>query len=245
MTGTNFASLVRMYANADATILSDADILLLANPVKDEYANRIVSEADEDYFEMPATTDLIADQREYSLPTDLLKSLTRVEAKFNDSDWIPLLEEIDLPEVTIPLVEAKIVEGYGNQEGQARFDMTRNGIYILSGAIIDVTAGLKMWFNAYPTDLVAGDFVLTSDLSVPTSTTSFAIPRPLHEVWARETAYRWKVNRDDKYRPTELEAKLHLPIGRSDVDVIIGSLRNINKMREIYSTMPFNDGSTY
>jgi len=245
MTGANFTSLVRMYANADSTIMSDTNLLLLANAVKDGLANRVVSEADEDYFEMPATTDLVADQREYSLPTDLLKSLTRVEAKFNDSDWIPLLEEVDLLDVTIPIVEADIIEEYGNNEGEAYFDMTRNGIYILSGEIDDVTAGLKMWYNAYPTDLVAGDLVLTSDLSVPTTTTGFAIPRQLHEVWARETAYRWKVNRDAKYQPTDLEERLHLPIGKSDTDNAIRSLRDMNKMRDIFAATPFNDGSNY
>jgi len=245
MTGANFTSLVRLYANADSTIMSDTNLLLFANVVKDDLSSRIVTEADEDYFEIPATTDLVEDQREYSEPTDILKSLTRVEAKFNGTDWIPLLEEIDLPDVTIPIVEARIIENYGNNKGEAKFDMTRNGIYILSGSIENVTAGLKFWYNAYPTNLVAGDLVLTSDLSVPTTTTGFAVPRQLHEVWARETAYRWKVNRDAKYRPTDLEERLHLPIGKSDTDQAIRSLRNVNKMRNIFAETPFNDGSNY
>ena len=245
MTGANFTSTVRLNANADSTILSDTNLLLVANTVKDYLANKVVTDADEDYFEIPATTALVADQREYSLPADTLDRITRVEAKFDGTNWIPLLSELDLPDVTIPIVEARIIEIYGNDENQAYFDMTRNGIYILSGEIDDVTAGLKIWYNTFPSDLTAGDLAAVTELSIPGSTTTFALPRQLHEVWARETAYRWKVNRDDKYRPTDFENRLHLPIDNNDIDKAVDSLRNINKMRNIQGKVPFNDGSNY
>jgi hypothetical protein len=248
MVGTKFASLTRKYAKADSNILPDADLLLFANAVKDDLANEISNAVDENYFEVPATTNLVEDQREYPFPSDTLDVIHRVEAILDEENWI-VLSELFNQDIDFALTETNIVNKFGNGEGQAFYKLTRSAIYLFTGSVPAYSDGLKLWFNAYPQDLSAGMLADSdADLSEAPSTTTHGVPRATHEVWARETAFRWKEGRISKYRPTYSEQKLHGFGNPENGDWMkaVKSLRQIQKGRVIVAEqpdpLPENDG---
>ena len=52
MKGTTFASYIREKTKTNSNTLTDAKLLIFANTVKDDIAEAIVTEVDEDYFIM-------------------------------------------------------------------------------------------------------------------------------------------------------------------------------------------------
>lgn len=204
MTGSKFASLVRELTRTNSTTLTDATLLLFANPVKDELARRIVTEAQEDYFGVPQTADLVEDQREYPFPPNMLARVRYVEANLG-GEWIAL-HPFDLGRYNRTTNEAAITEQFGNIEGSAFYDIFRNSLWIYSGSIEAVNEGLKLWAIEFPADINTSTLANDSiDLSVdPTSTTS-GMPREVHEIWAEQTAIRWKETRDKPIPLTQRE----------------------------------------
>ncbi len=242
MTGVNFASLVRNYTRTNSTTLPDSEIVLLGNVVKDELAPFVI-EADEDLFIVPATRNLVASGadftlREYSLPDDQL-GIKRVEAKLDGTNWIKLTE-FDLTQYKYPTTEAETISRFNNSAvlpenpNGARYDIIRKSLWIYSGTISAVTGGLKLWYPAYPSDIAAANLADSStDLSVDPDTTHSALPRQLHELWARRISIIWKSNREKPIPLTERELKYEFDLKRK-----IGSLKNPNKDRENIARLP-------
>src|SRR5690242_8604114 len=86
MTAKKFANKIRTYTKQTSTSLVDADILLLANPIKDQLSELIASrDIKGNYFIIPALLDLTAGQREYALPDDILDHLYSVEVAFSNT----------------------------------------------------------------------------------------------------------------------------------------------------------------
>ena len=91
MTPVEFAYHVRFMTRTNSTTFTDAEILALMKIRQDEIAKAIL-EADEDILLIPQYTSLVADQREYPLPQDMLSSIKRVEAKLDGTNFIKLNE---------------------------------------------------------------------------------------------------------------------------------------------------------
>lgn len=232
MTGQNYALLVREYTPTNSTTLPDTTIVLLSNVVKDDFAKEI-AKADEDIGGVPATRNLIASttSREYSLPEDFL-IIKRVEAKFDGTNSIKL-EEFDLTQNKRENDEAVITAYYTNERGHSFYDIFRNALWIYSGTITAVTAGLKLWYVQYPADISTGSLALATDLSLDPTTTSWQIGRQFHELWARKVSIMWKSNREKPLPLTESERNFD-----TDFKSAISSITNLNKDREIVGGLP-------
>lgn len=237
MTPAQLASYVRLKTRTNSTTLTNADLITLANFVKDKLVWRAL-EADEDLFLVPTYLNLVANQREYPLHSDILSRIKRVEAKLDGSGYIKLYE-FDLPQHTYPIsTEADIVAHFDNTEGNAFFDMMRNSIWIYSGTISSVTDGLKIWLNTVVPDIVSMES--TVDMSVDPTNTTHGIPRALHNPLATGMIIEWKESRDKPIALTGSEL-----VFDDDVRKAVSSLKRGNYDRDVIGTVPVNTGSEY
>lgn len=228
MVGTKLASLVRFYTRTNSTTFSDADIVLIANVVKDDFAKEIIK-ADEDYFGVPETTDLRATSssdftlREYPLPVDDMK-IIRVEGKLDGTNWTKLIK-FDLTQWTRPTTESEVIDHFANSYGSAFWDKFRNAIWLYTGSITSaITDGLKIHHIAYPADISTGTLAdASTDLSEdPTSTTS-GMPRQFHELWARQIGIIYKSSKEKPIPLSEREL-----VFERDFKKAISSIENID-----------------
>ncbi len=249
MTPAKFAALVRLKTRTNSDTFDNTDMLILTETRQLEIAQAILK-ADEDILLIPQTASLVANQREYPQPTDILSRIKRASAQFNGSDWIPLAE-IDINRIDAPIVtETNITDLFnsykvskGNPNG-ARFDIIRKSLVIYSGTITAVTAGLKFWVKTWPT--VPVNLTEASvDLSVDPSTTTHGIPMALHEIWARGVIIDWKGSREKPIPLNEHELKYEVHLQKA-----IETLKHGNLDREVIGELPppsdrGNEGADY
>lgn len=201
MTPAKFAALVRLRTKSNATTLTDANLLLLMNAKKDEMSGEVASEVNEDLFVMRFTRNLVAGQRAYALPSEILTNLKFVEAILDGTNQVHL-EEFDITAYKEPLNETNIRLHFADRKPS--FDITAGGIVIYSGdAIVDVTDGLIAHATMYPKDI--SDLTSTTDMSVDPSTTEFGVPRPMHQPWLDAVVIEVKNSKDKPLPLTETE----------------------------------------
>jgi len=230
MTPVEFATHVRFMTRTNSSTFTDAEILGLMKIRQDEIAKAIL-EADEDILLIPQYTSLVANQREYSLPNDMLSSIKRVEAKLDATNFIKLYEfDVTSYGQTINS-EADIIQNFSNDEGNAYFDLSRKSLYIYSGTITSVTDGLKILVNTWPG--VIANLTDTTDMSNDPSTTTHGIPRELHEIWARGVIIDWKCSRE---KPIPLSQKEQ--VYGIDLVKAINSLKPQNLDRNLTAKLP-------
>jgi len=193
MTPAQAAAYIRLKTRTNPTTLTDANILVLFNVSKNFICQRAL-EVDEDIWLVPTTYDLVADQREYPLSSNILSRIERVEAKLDGTNWLKL-KSIDLTDFDDPVAsETDITNTFSNNKGEAYYDIKRKAIYIYSGSITDVTDGLAIWQNTYPADI--SDMTSTTDMSVDPSTTTHGVPKALHKVICDDVVIEWKGSRE-------------------------------------------------
>jgi len=242
MTPAELATLVRYKTRTNSTTFPDAEILAYMKQRQDELAQDILK-ADEDILLIPQTASLVADQREYPFPSDILSRVKRLEGKLDGTNWIEL-EEIDITKVTHPIAsETNITYYFSNEEGNAFYDILRKSIYIYSGTITAVTDGLKLWVNTWPSPITS--LRSTVEMSEDPSTTTHGIPRALHKIWATGVIIDWK---ESKEKPIPLSEK-ELAYEK-DKQKAIETLKHGNLDREVIGELPGegtrgNEGSEY
>ena len=248
MTPAEFATYVRYKTRTNSTTFPDAEILSYMAIRQDEIAQDILK-VDEDILLIPQYTSLVANQRIYPEPQDILSRMKRIEVKLDGTNWI-VLTEIDITQINVPIAtEDDITSSFNNYQlsksnpSGAQFDILRKSVHIYSGTIIDVTDGLRLWCNTWPTAI--GDLSSTADMSQDPSTTTHGIPRPSHEPWARGVIIDWKGSREKPIPLTEAELKYDF-----DKQKVIETLRHGNLDREVIAHIPpasdrGNDGSDY
>ena len=233
---TNFATLVRHYTKTNSTTFTDANILILANIFKDDISERISKEVGEDYFGLRFERDLVAGQREYDLPAELMARMKYLQAKLDGTNWTRL-KETDLSTYSKTLDETTIQLTYA--ERSPEFDLWDQGIFLLSGdAIIDVTDGLKLWAIIFPSDFA--NLTSTEDMSTNPDDYTHGFPRQFHELLARRISVAYKSSKD---RPIPLSEKEKMY--EMDLNVTIQSMKDANLDRSVIPSAPFNDGSDY
>jgi len=236
MNYSKFATLVRYYTKTNSTTFSDADILTLANIFKDDIAGLISKEVGEDYFGLRFERDLIADQREYDLPAELMTRIKYLNAKLDGTNW-ERLKETDLSTYGQAMDEATIEAQYADKDPE--FDIWDNSIYILSGRpIIDVTDGLRLWAIVFPSDFP--NLTSTEDMSTNPYDYSHGFPRQFHELLARRVSIAYKSSKD---RPIPLSEKEQLY--EADLMAAINAMKDANLDRSVIPSAPYNDGSQY
>lgn len=234
MTQAQFASYVRTLTKTNTTTFPDASIIALANVVKDDLAKDILK-VNEDIFGMQYLRNLVADQREYSLPAEILNQIKYVEAKIDGTNW-KKMTETDLNSYGNPTSETDIRYYFS---GKYAFDIFRASLWLLTGeAITAVTDGLKLWAIQWPEDLSA--ITGTTDMSVASTTTEVAMPRATHEVWARRVSIAYKESKEKPIPLSERELRVD-----ADWAGVLNSLRGGNLDRAVLATVPKDDGQDY
>jgi hypothetical protein len=241
MTPKDFKDYVHFRCKTDSTSFPDDEILLLAGIVMDDFAREIVL-ANEDYFGMPMTTDLVAGQREYPFESEVLNQIKFVEAKLDGNDFMAL-KELDLNAYRRATTESVITANFGNEEGRAFYDIFRGSLWLYSGEITDVPDGLKLWTFTYPKHIA--DLASTTDMSYPASTTEHGFPRPFHELLGRRVGILWKQSQQNPIPLDERELSFE-----RDFDKAIESIRSLNLDRSLIGSLPSgesmgNDGYDY
>lgn len=227
MTPAQFATHVRRNTNTTSVTFTDAEMLLSMEVHQLEFERKILK-ADERILEVPMTTDLVADQREYPLDGDIVAGITRVEAILDGTNLLKL-DEKQVGNVDTPIgSETQITAAFQNSLGRAFYILRRRSIFLLSGSITGVTDGLLAWVN---TELApVTDLSSAIDLSVDPSATTHGMPRSLHELWARAVIIEYKSNRDKPIPLTEKELSFD-----DDMAEALEILKKGNKDRNISS----------
>lgn len=237
MTPAKLAEYVRFKTRTNSTTLTDAELIIMVNQVKDRLILEAL-EADEDIFLVPTTQNLVANQREYPLLSTQLSRIKRVEAKLDGNNFVKL-NEFDLPQHKYPVsTEADITDKFGNEEGRAFFDIMRESIWIYSGTITNVTNGLRIWINTQVPDITS--MTSTTDMSIDPSNTTHGIPMPLHKVLADGVVIMWKESREKPIALSDTEARFDLEIRKA-----ISSLKRGNYDRIVHGLIPRDTGFDY
>ena len=205
MTGTQLAALIRYKTKTNSTTFKDADMLVLVNLKKDELASRIQRVRPE-IFQVPANEDLVADQREYAFPADVMNNIVRLMVKFTSSGDKVLVTPVTRAHWKEALQESLIVRDYSNDE--PAYFLRRQAIYILSGTIIPVTDGIELVFNSFPANLA--NLTGSTDLAVDPTTTTHGFPREFHELWARTVTIEYKDRNNIKLSSKERSFEIDL-----------------------------------
>lgn len=237
MTPAKFADYIRKRTKTNSTTFPDADLLLYANIVKDDLVKE-VTKINEDYFGIEILRDLVAGKRNYGFPSYVLNQIKYTQAKLDGSNW-KKLTEFDVNTYGKTTDEDKILANWSGKEPQ--FDIFGGQIVIYSDAsIIDVTEGLKIWTMIYPEDLTS--LAGTSDMSIAPSTTTFGVPRQLHEVWATKVIIEYKSSKEKPIALTEKEQNVAV-----DLQNALNAMKNQNLDRTIVATIPdrSNNGQDY
>lgn len=230
------ANLVRKRTKTDTDTFTDADLLLYANTWLFDIATKI-NEANEDYFGMTSTRNIVAGQREYTLPSDVLNAIKSVEIKFSsDGDWVTL-GEFDIVNFKRPTSEANIINDFSNEEGYCAYDISGNSLFIYSGTIENnVTGGLKLHYFVEP-DPLPDVTDNTTDMKVDPGTTGFGFPKQFHELLARRISIEYKENAQQPIPLNSLEQKYEF-----DLEVALNKIKGRNKSRSVIARVPMIHG---
>jgi hypothetical protein len=237
MNQVQFASYIRYKTKTNSTTFTDAQIILLANIIKDDMAKEI-TKANEDYFGMEFFRNLVAGKRKYTFPSDILNQMKTLEAKLDGVNF-KRLGEFDLNsyrKTSDTTDEAAILANWAGKDPQ--FDIYGSQVIIYSdSAITDVTDGLKLRAIIYPADIssLAG----TNSMSVSPSNTSFGMPTQFHKIWATKVIVEYKTSKDKPIPLTEGEMNVD-----KDFQLAINAIKGQNLDRSVIATLPdnFNNG---
>jgi len=154
---------VRFRANRTATDLPDATLLPIANKnLREIYASLIGT--NEDWYAEIGTFDLVADQREYTLPADSTSTpwgggavkVLKLELLLDGTNWT-IANPTKVASVPVAYNETDIVGAYNNSSPHyAAFD---NSVFIFSGTITAVTTGGRYIYIKRPAEVT-----LTTDV---------------------------------------------------------------------------------
>lgn len=244
MTGAGLAALVRRYTGTTSTTYTDANMLVDANNVKNQIAEQIV-QRNENYFVIPSTDTLVADKREYAIPDDLLNHIFSVEVAFSGTAPLAYVKanSIHPRQIDFSLTEANITNYFSNTE--PHYFIQRRSLYLLTGSLSSTTlgaatiaSGIRLKYRLYPADLA--NLAGVVELNVDPSTTSFGMPKPFHELWARKTSIIYKSSKQKAVPLTALEQAYE-----NDLEKALRGIEEDDYGASIIGSMPYEDGSYF
>jgi len=225
MTGAELNTLINLKCSTNDTTFTLAEKLALVNIFKDEISSMIV-ESNPEFFLVPSTFDLLADQREYAIGDDMLNRIRKVEIKFADAD--ARQPSRGIKDWLGSETESEIIKSFANGQGEFAHTIRRRALFILSGTIVDVTDGGRIWANIFPANLANLTGIV--GLEVDPSTTSFGFPRQFHELLARivaieyKSANKMKLSQKDIKYDYDLKTQLDAISKPDDSGEVIGNL---------------------
>ncbi len=203
MTETQLAALVRQKTGTNSTTLTNAVLQPWLNIFKDEICS-LITQRNNTLWIIPSTDNLVADQREYAIPSDVLNHLISIEVAMTTDTPLKYVDAkpYNRRDFTLGLTESNIASSFSNSF--PRYFRRRRAVYLLTGAIIAVTNGLRVTYRAYPADFAAA-LNGTTALEADPTTTTFGFPRQFHELLARRVGMEWKQSRPNPIPLDELE----------------------------------------
>lgn len=236
MTPAQFATLVRVYTGTDTNSFPDETMLVLMNVNKNNLCRR-VQKAQDDYFTVPQTTPLIAGQREYNLPVDMLNQIRRVEVDLvGDGDYILTFEE------KFNIIESSLSESVIRSkftDTNPKYYVLRKAISILTASTIPaVSAGLRIYAPTFPPNWV--DLASTIDMAEDPTSITVGFPEPLHEILARSVSIDYKNSKTRPIPLTEKESKYE-----EDLKEAISQMSAITFNEKIQVRLPYNTGAQF
>ena len=182
--------------------------------------------------------DLVEDQREYPLPTDLINHLKAVYVMLDGTNLTRAIP-CDINDVKDLInQEAKITNKYSNTKPY--YYIYRNSIFILSGSIDDVTDGIQYWYSNL-LEPIPNLTEAVEDLSVSTDKTSTpkqGLPTQFHELLARATIIEHKDTEEIPLTKKELSFD-------KDLEEKIDELTPMNLDEEFLASFPEDNGENY
>lgn len=231
MTGQKLADLIRYRTRTNTVTFTDTDMLPLVNIFKDEISSMIV-ERNVGYFLVPAKFDLVANQREYSFDDNQLSRIHKLEIKFASTD--SRFPSTFIKDYGGSETESEIVKNFSNAPGGFAHIIRRRSLLILSGTIIAVTDGGRLWYHLYPADLA--NLTGTTGLEVDPTNTTFGFPRQFHELLARQVTIEYKGRQP---KPLPLSPK-ELAFDR-DLQTQLDAISSIDNSGELISLLSSDD----
>lgn len=254
MTPEDLVTYVNHKAKIDNTV-DFTDMLLVTNAEKDDLCARI-NKVNPNFYATYGHDDLVANQREYDQPSDVLATLKAVFLKLNGTDfiratWIDLNDRNFVASAGAdPLNMVSLVQqGLVFQEDwiTARFTNDnpyvftyRQSIFVLSGTITAVTDGVQLWYGTTAADLpnLTESSVDLSTATDNSATVPMGIPTQFHRLLGDKIVINYK------------EAKeLPLTIGEQRIDAkiddLIEQMANPNQDQTIRGSIPFSTGSNF
>lgn len=150
MTLVELRAFARFLTNTNSTTYTDTDLDASLNSYYDIFTAEILDSMDEwDFSADTATTDLLASQQEYVLPTDILK-IKRVEISYDGTTW-NLANPMDVNERGSATDTTSIASDFSTSTPY--YDLMDASIMIYPLPTAAVTAGLKIWYEKDPTVL--------------------------------------------------------------------------------------------
>ena len=230
--------LINFYCGTDDGSFPQADKIVLINVFKDDMAKE-VAKRNENYFGMIYEDTLVAGNREYALPAEILNNIVGVEAKVLNSftKWA-WLSELNLNTIKAPTDETNIC-AYMSGRNPA-FRIFRNAVILYTDtSIIDVVDGLKLHCIIYPGDIE--DLTNSSvDMAVDPDEYTPGFPRQLHELLARRVAIAYKNSLDRPKTLSEKELKYDV-----DLQLALNAITGMNLDRITVTNPPLNTGQNY
>ena len=138
-------SQIRFLTNTDSTSYSSSDLYANLTRWAHLFTAEIIDAQDDwDFQGEIATANLVANQREYVFPTDILK-IKRIDLMLDGSNWYRA-NWMDESEIGTSLAsESDITEKFTNDNPYvALYDKS---FFIFSGTITSVTNGIKIWYS--------------------------------------------------------------------------------------------------
>ena len=218
MKASELATIIRTKTKTNSTTYTDADMLVDVNLFKDEIASKIQRIRPE-HWNMPSYNNLVADQREYAFPSDVMNNIVKVSLKFGTASTDKFVRTFPIKrnDYLDTLEETKIVNDFTNDE--PNYFIRRKAIYILSGTIISVTNGILLVYNAFPADLT----IMTEntlEIEADPTTTSHGFPREFHELLARRVSIEYKDRNDIVLSRKELQYETDLQNQLDDFSIV-------------------------
>lgn len=236
MTPLDVATYVRKKTHTNSSTFTDSDILLYAGIRMDQIAAKIC-DFDEDYFGAPQKVDLVNNQREYPLPTDMLNHIKKVEAKLDGTNWLNLTE-MDLSQYEFTTDETTITSNFSNIEKNCSYFIYRGSLWILSGTLANFSAGnggLKLWSYQWPSHVT--DLTSTTDISIDPTNTSAGFPRIAHQSMCDGVVIDYKQSADKPIQLNDYDLNWEDNMIKN-----IKTLTELNKDRSVNATLPQGTG---
>ena len=136
---------VRWWTETNTTSYPTADITRNLNKWYQEISADVLLSMDEwDVQGEIATASLVANQEEYTWPSDLLR-IKRIEVTYDGTNWYRVHPiDIQEPEVSIA-TDANINEEFSTND--PRYDTHDNSIFLFPVPTANSTNGLKIWYE--------------------------------------------------------------------------------------------------